>query len=169
MTNQLQARIEGYLRAIGSSPVKIKDDRARWHYEIDYPPNTPHRIHVINPVERPQAVVIASATGVSPEHLAAFDELDDDAKADFLWDLRMVLNNQFVEFSLQGAENERACPKVFEITCTRYEDGLNLDSFARSISSVYKLEIAGILCVQKHLSPKSFGGGGRFDFKRLGL
>lgn len=169
MTNQLKNKVEGYLRAIGCTPVKINDPRARWHYEIDYPPNTPHRIHVLNPVDREQAVVIASATAISPEHLAAFEELDDDAKAEFIWDLQMSLNNQFAEFSLQGAASERSCPKLFEVTCVRYEDGLNLDSFARSVSSVYKLEISGILCVQKHLGQKNFGSGGRFDFRRLGL
>lgn len=169
MTNQVMERIEGFLKAIGCTPVKIKDEQAKWHFEVDYPPGTPHRIHIVNPASRPEAVVIASLTNVSADHLAAFSELDDDAKSDFLWDLRVSLNKHFAEFGLRGAENERECPKQFEVTATRYEDGLTLDSFARSVSDVYKTEIAGIMVVQKHLGPRGFGAGGRFDFKRMGL
>ncbi|MGE0443039.1 MAG: DUF2299 family protein [Vicinamibacterales bacterium] len=169
MSNALGQRVEGWLRKVGSTPVKIHDDQAAWHFEVDYPSGTPHRVHVVGPKDRPEAVVIATMINVSPEHVKTFGELDDDDKAAFLWDLRKTLNQDFAEFTLVGYQEGLVCPAGFQITATRFEDGLSLDSFARSISSVYKTELAGIMCVQEHLGPKGYGAGGRFDFKRLGL
>ena len=169
MAQPLEERIEGWLRKLGATPVRIRDPQTSWHFEFDFPLGTPHRMHTIGPRERPEAVVILSGATVSPEHLKGFDELDDDDKAAFLWALRKTLNQDFAEFALQGPHEGLVCPASFQITATRFEDGLSLDSFARSIASVYKTELAGIMCVQEHLGPKSYGTGGRFDFKRIGL
>jgi len=169
MSNDLGQKVEGWVRKLGATPVKITDASAAWHYEFDYPHGTPHRMHVLGPKDRPESVVILSATNVSAEHVKGFGELDDDDKAAFLWAIRKTLNQDFSEFRLLVPSEGVVCPTAFHITATRYEDGLSLDSFARSVSSVYKTELAGIMCVQEHLGPKGYGSSGRFDFKRLGL
>ena len=53
------------------------------------------------------------------------------------------------------------------VQATRYDDGLSLDSFARTVSSVNKAEVAGIACVQRRLSPRTSGPGGIFDFSSM--
>jgi hypothetical protein len=47
--------------------------------------------------------------------------------------------------------------------------GLTLDSFAQALGAVFKTQLRAIWVIQQHLAPRSFGSGGRFDFKRLGL
>ncbi len=169
MSETLQANTEGWLRKLGATPVALEDATADWHFQIDYPARTPHQIHVVGPKGQEGAVVIASATAVSPEHLKAFEELDDDSKSSFLWELRSTLVAPYTEFILEGVTGELVCPTRFQITTTRWEDGLSMDSFARSVSSVYKTELAGIMVIQRHLGGRGFGSPGRFDFKRIGM
>jgi len=53
------------------------------------------------------------------------------------------------------------------VQATRYDDGPSLDSFARTVSSVNKAEVAGIALVQHGLSPRTSGPGGIFDFSSM--
>ena len=164
----LRSKVEQWVRKIGSTPVEIQDPQAEWHLQIDYPTHSAHPIHIVSPKGKADAIVIVSALGVGPEHLEVFEELDDDAKADFAWELRRTLNVIDVDFQLDGIKKEDDCPTRLQLSVTRYEDGLNLDSFARSVGAVYKTELNAVLLVQRLLGPKGLGGGGRFDFKRLG-
>ena len=112
--------------------------------------------------------MVASETVISPEHVEAFDRLDDDEKRAFSTsEMHSVLNTEFVEYALRDFPNETTCPKAFQVTATRFDDGLTSDSFSRAVSSVYKPERAGILCVQKHLKPHG-PGSSNFDFRRGG-
>jgi hypothetical protein len=110
-----------------------------------------------------------SGTEFSHEHRDAFDKLDDDGKDGFLWKFRHAINTHHADFEIEGANGILDCPTRFKISATRYEDGLTLDSFAQSLGSVLKTQLSAIWVIQEHLTPRSFGSGGRFDFKRLGL
>lgn len=165
---ELRSKVEQWLRVIGSTPVEITDPAAEWHLQADYPSHSPHITHIVSPKGVGAAIVIACGVSVSSEHREAFNELDDEAKADFAWELRRTLNVIDVDFQLDGIEKEEDCPSRFQISITRYEDGLTLDSFAWSLGAVYKTELNAILLIRRLLGPKGFGGGSRFDFKRLG-
>jgi hypothetical protein len=102
----------------------------------------------------------------SPEHLELFGTFENEDKQAFLNDLQSTLNREFVEFQFEGAGTGLSCPTAFLITAIRYDDGLSLDSLARTVSSVYKAELAGISCVQQKLGQRNFpAGGGDFPFK----
>ena len=161
--------IKGWLHDMGCSPTVIKvNPNADWEFDCVYPTNTAHHVIVVSPKDRPKAVMVATETKLSPEHVAAFGDLEDDAKADFMRDLQGALNRDYVEYGLQVGTGT-ACPSGFQVSATRYVDGLTLDSFARTVSSVYKAELQGIMCVQRHLNSGSPGGaGGHFEFKRMG-
>ena len=165
------ALVEGWLKDIGCTPTKPDPLGPEMTFQLlaDYPPGTPNRLHAFSPIGRPRALVVLSEVGLSPEHHATFGELENEDKISFLQDLQATLNREFVEYALMGVSpTTLACPTGFQVTATRFDDSLSLDSFARSLSSVYKAEIAGIACVQKHLNPNTLGGGGSFDFKRSG-
>ncbi len=163
-------RIEEWLKLIGCTPKPIQDAQAVWHLEFCYPSKTqpPHTMHVVSPAANPAAAVIASVTALAPEHLEGFSNLDDDAKSEFLWKLRHTLNRRDVDFRADGATGPLDCPKQFQISLTRYTDGLTLDSFARSLGAVYKTELGVVWLIQEHLGNSSPGPGQRFDFKKLG-
>jgi hypothetical protein len=161
---------ESWIRDIGCTPKPVSplDPAMQFHIEVDYPAGTPHRITTHSPVAKPRALVVASVVGVSPEHLARFQDLENEEKIDFLMDLQTTLNREYVEFAFPPMSGGLQCPSMFQVFAVRYDDGLSLDSFARTMSSVYKAELAGITCVQRHLSPLGPGAGGDFPFKRMG-
>ena len=59
-------------------------------------------------------LTIQASVAVSPEHQAVVQELDDESKATFLFDLRLALHNQSVGHSIEldgsGAENQPNLP-----------------------------------------------------------
>jgi hypothetical protein len=159
------ALIEGWLTDIGSHPKRVLGPNTNWQFEIDYPANTAHRLVVLNPVQFPRAVIVATKVEFSPEHLEYFGTFENEDKESFLVDLQATLNREFVEFQFEGAGTGLSCPTAFTITAVRYDDGLSLDSLARTVSSVYKAEVAGIACAQHKLGRRSFpSGGGDFPF-----
>jgi hypothetical protein len=159
---------EGWLREMGSTPKRAPQDPAlAWQFEFDHPPGSPGRLVLASPKGRPRSLLVISNIMVSPEHHAAFQDLDQDEKFAFFKELSTTLNREYVEFALLGTTGME-CPAGFQITATRYDDGLTLDSLSRTISSVYKAQLAGISCIQVHLTPKGGGTAGHFDFKRMG-
>lgn len=159
---------ERWLRDMGCTPMKgPQDPQLAWQLEFDHPPGSPGKLVLANPKARPRALIVISTIMISPEHVAAFQDLDQDEKFEFLKELGTTLNREFVEFGLMGNPGME-CPAGFQVTATRYDDGLTLDSLSRSISSVYKAQLAGISCIQLHLAPKGGGTAGSFHFKRMG-
>ena len=57
------------MREIGSHPVQAPAPYAAWQFELDYPPNTPHKIAIFNPSVQPRALVVASRIAFSQEHV----------------------------------------------------------------------------------------------------
>ncbi len=164
----LQLKAESWLHTLGCTPVPQEDPQAAWHFLVDYPVRSPHPMHVVGPKGQPNALVIASATTISREHYQTFEGLDADDKGDFLWELRRTLNHTEVDFQLEGVKNILDCPSMFQVSVTRYSDGLSMDSFARSMSMVFHTELNAMWLVQRYLQPGAGGSGGRFDFRRAG-
>jgi hypothetical protein len=160
------AQVEGWLKDMGCHPKRVSAADTNWQFEVDYPVSTPHRIAIANPIPFPRAVFIGTRVMFSPEHLEVFGTFENEDKQTFLDDLQSTLNREFVEFRFEGAGTGLSCPTAFQITAIRYDDGLSLDSLARTVSSVYKAELAGISCVQQKLGRRNLpAGGGDFPFK----
>src|ERR1700732_3217532 len=146
--------IEGWLRDMGSTPKRITGDpQMVWQFEFDFPYGGEHRLHIASQKIRPRAAIVMSQVAIGPDLHAAFGDLDQDEKEAFLKDLTRILNREYVEFALLGMVGFPTCPAAFQVTSTRFDDGLSLDSLARSASSVYKAELAGISCLGDHLKP----------------
>lgn len=158
----------GWLKDMGMDPMPAPDPNANWHYTVYVPPNQDqHSLEVIGPKNRPRAVIVGAMTTISPEHNAALLALDSGAKSQFVNALAAALSNQFVEFKI---EQDPATANVskFEVFAVRYDDGLTLDSFARTISSVFKTRIAGVQCIQQFLDSQP-PGGGELAFHKPGI
>jgi hypothetical protein len=169
MDATIRKSVEEWLRASGCTPVEQQDVATDWHVRVDYPVKSPHVIHVAAPKVTPGAVVIATAMDVGREHREAFEALDDEAKAEFLWDLRRTLNQVEVDFQLEGARGELDLPTRFQVSQVRFDDGLTRDSFMRGVGTVFKVELKAAWLFQERLGSNGHGPSGRFDFKRLGL
>ena len=158
-----------YLETLGCTPVDETDPNSHWHVRIDYPMKSPHVMHVVAPKQSAGAIVIASSMILGNDLLKAFEALDEASKEDFLYELRKALNSTEADFQMIGMEGPTGFPQSIQVSVVRYADGLTMDSFARSVGAVYKIELGAALVIQRHLGQNGFGTGGRFDFKRLGI
>ena len=169
MNTTLRTQVKGWLGRLGSTPVEIEDPQTEWHFQFDYPAKSTHTMHAAQPKDQSDMVLFVSALDVSHDHLKKFEELDEESQETFLLDLKEKLISDSHDFKFEGVENERDCPKKIIIQCTRYEDGLSLDTFARSVGAVFKGFLLAVLVLRRHLSGNGPGNGDRFDFKRLGI
>jgi hypothetical protein len=169
MSANTKALVEGWLRKMGVTPKPVADPATLWHFEFDFPVNRQHTMHAVCPVGTPDGVVIASKIDVDKVHLQTFDALDSDAKEEFLWELRKTLNTPRVDFTMEGVAGPMDCPTAIQTSAVRFFDGVTLDSFARTVSCVFKAELAAVWVINRYLAPKGYASGNRFDFKRLGM
>lgn len=157
-----------WIRAIGSTPVEVRDPDTEWHLEMDYPSRSTERVHVLQPKGRPFQLVIATGLNVSPNHVKAFDELPPDEQEEFSFGLLREITRPEVDYQLEGSQGPHECPSLIQISRSRYADGLTLDSFSESIGFVFKTKRLAVYHFQR-LNESGATGGGRFDFKRAGL
>jgi len=161
--------VEDWLRIMGCTPVVENDPQTHWHVHIDYPIKSPNMLHVVVPKENQRAVVIVSALTMNSEHATKYQGLDDEAKEEFMFDLRQMLNSVDTDFNIEGMAGPHDMPTRIQISAIRYPDGLTLDSFARSVGAVYKMQLNSIWMIQRRLGTDGMGPSTRFDFKRIGL
>lgn len=136
--------IVDWLKNMGLDPKPAPDPRGTWRYTICVPPDQQQRQLVVFAIkDLPRAVGVACATVLSPEHNAAFNALDSDAKGQFIADLQNTLTRESVEYRLER-DSASGHIKGFDVHAVRYDDGLTLDSFAGTISSVSKAQFAAV-------------------------
>jgi hypothetical protein len=164
--------IAGWLRDVGCNPQSVADPQLNWAYDVEFPPVDnvavlKVQMRIANPKVRPRMVTICARLMPAPEHVAAFDDMEVDSKREFWQDLRSMLTREFVEFLIEGTPLV-ACPTAFQLSVVRFDDGLTLDSFHRSLASVQKACTAAVSLFQERLG----GGpaaGGEFAFRKLGM
>lgn len=157
-----------WLKLIGSTPNDVNNvgEDSLWHLEFDYPVNTPQRMHVICPGNKPHQIVIANALNISSNHIQAFNEMPTNEKREFLYRLKFEISDSNFDFKLEGARDELDCPKAIQFSKTKYADGLTLDSFANGIGMVFKSKIKTIFFVNLNLQEPD-SNGNKFDFKTI--
>jgi hypothetical protein len=130
--------IEGWLRDMNLVPIRKADSVNNWNVEFTIAAGTsPLAIAVVNPRSIPRAIMFVCGLAAAPDHMNAFKNLDEDLRKDFWNQLRSTLNREFVEYQIEGTPGIE-CPKTVRVSAVRFDDGLTLDSFARTLSSVCK-------------------------------
>jgi hypothetical protein len=102
---------------------------------------------------------------VAPDQTAAYNNLEEDGRKEFWRSLRATLNREYTEFQIEGQPIVE-CPKAIRITAVRFDDGLTLDSFARTINSVCKACADAGAHFADRLGDMRPTAGGEFAFKK---
>jgi hypothetical protein len=160
------ALIEGWLRDMACVPQRVSEPTCNWAFEANFPPDGPLNVRVMNPKAIPRAVAVVARVMPSPSQAAAWPGLDEDARREFWHDLRSKLNREFTEYQIEGTMNVD-CPTAFVVQAIRWDDGLTLDSFARSLSSINKAFHDGSSVFEERLGSSTPSSGGEFAFKKL--
>jgi hypothetical protein len=159
--------IEGWLRDMALTPFRRNDGNNTWNLEFTVAGMSTLVLNAISPRSIPRAVMLVCGMTVVPAHEAAFKALDPEQRTAFWRDLRTLLSREFVEFQLEGTPvNE--CPKMLRVSVIRFDDGLTLDSFARSLASVCKACGDAISHFTERLGDPNVPAGGEFAFKKSG-
>jgi hypothetical protein len=130
--------IEGWLRDMNLAPVRKPDAVNAWNIEFTVAGGSgPLAIAIVNPRPLPRAIMFVCGLAANPEYIIAFRNLDEDLRREFWNQLRSTLNREYVEYQIEGAAIAE-CPKTVRVSAIRFDDGLTLDSFARTLASVCK-------------------------------
>ena len=158
--------IEGWLQDMALATTRRTDASSNWMLEFTVPGPNPLVVNVVNPKAVPRAVMFVCGLMPAPGHDAAFKALDEERRKQFWQQLRTTLTREFVEFQAEGVVTE--CPKSVRVTAVRFDDGLTLDSFGRTLSSVCKACSDAIAHFTEYLGDPGAPAGGEFAFKKTG-
>lgn len=158
--------IEGWLHDMALASTRRSDPSSNWMLEFTVPGPNPLVVNVVNPKAVPRAVMFVCGLAPAPGHDAAFKALDEDTRKKFWQQLRATLTREYVEFQADGVVTE--CPKSVRVTAVRFDDGLTLDSFGRTLSSVCKGCADAIAHFTEYLGDPGAPTGGEFAFKKTG-
>ena len=144
--------IVDWLKNMGLDPKPAPDQvTGAWRYSVCVPPDQEQRRMLVFAIkDLPRAVGVACGTLLTPEHTAALFALEPGAKGQFMADLQTALTRESVEYRLER-DSASGDIKGFDVHAVRYDDGLTLDSFAGTISSVSKAQFAAVRCIWQHL------------------
>jgi hypothetical protein len=157
--------IEGWLNDMALTSARKQDGANNWNLEFTVNGGTTLVINVVNPKTLPRAIMIVCGMMVVPGHQATFNTLSEAKRIEFWRDLRTLLSREFVEFQLEGMAVVEA-PKTLRVSAVRFDDGLTLDSFARSLASVCKACGDVVPYFTERLGDPTAQTGGEFAFKK---
>lgn len=157
--------IEGWLKDLGLAPIRRAEGPNNWNIEFTVTGSTTLTMAVVNPKTIPRAIMVVCGMSPVPGHVTAFLALDEAQRLAFWKDLRTMLSREFIEYQLEGTAIVE-CPRILRVTAVRFDDGLNLDSFARSVSSVCKACNDAVVHFAERLGDPNAPASGEFAFKK---
>jgi hypothetical protein len=159
--------IEGWLHDLGLAYVRRTDAASNWALEFTIAGPNPLVLSAVNPKSVPRAVMVVCGLSAAPVHVEMFKTLEESARREFWRQMRTMLTRENVEFQLEGTPIAE-CPRMLRVTCLRFDDGLTLDSFARSLSSVCKTAADAVAHYTDVLGDPNAPSSTEFAFKKVG-
>ncbi len=157
--------MEGWLRDLSLTPIPRSDGSNTWNLEFTVPGTPNFVMNLVNPKPLPRAVMLVCGMSPAAEQVAAFQRLDAAQRIAFWKQLRALLTRDSVEFHLDGVPGQEL-PKAMRVTAMRFDDGLTLDSFAHTLSSVCKACSEVVILFTEGLGVPAAPAGGEFPFKK---
>jgi hypothetical protein len=147
-----QQQIEAWLRQLGTNPSTVTSVEGNaWQLQFVFPPGSQQTLACFSP-KMPAGSTVISVNYPLGRGEAAFASLSEAQKAAFLQELRLVLARENLYHDIAPGAAPEACPRSFAVFDMRFDDGLTLDSFARSIITVSNTALTANLCCARHLT-----------------
>jgi hypothetical protein len=146
-----QQKIEAWLTKLGCKPAPVTSVEGNaWQVQFVFPPGSQQTLACFAP-KTPEGSTVISVNYPLLQGEAAFDALTEAERATFLHELRAVLSRDHLYHDVAPGQKPGGCPRSFAVFDMRFDDGLTLDSFARSIICVSNTALAANLCCARHL------------------
>jgi hypothetical protein len=151
-----QQQIEAWLRQLGSQPTPVGPVEGNaWQMQFVFPPGSQQTLACFSP-RVPEGSTVVSVNYPLGRGEAAYEMLSEAEKGVFMQELRLTLSRDHLYHDIAPAAKPGGCPRSFAVFDMRFDDGLTLDSFARSIITVSNTALAANLCCARHLTaPRS--------------
>src|SRR6266571_4756041 len=134
----LLAKINRWITREGHTVTRAQDEQARWIVEVAY---GRWRLSIVQPIERPDALLVLAAIQITDEHRARLRELGAPERLGFFneWMLQLA----FVETGFiwhPSAED----PQTLQFSHEVWVDGLTEDRLFRAMNEVVRCMIFAI-------------------------
>jgi hypothetical protein len=147
-----QQQIESWLRQLGCTPNAVKSiEGNEWQMQFVFPPGSQQNMACFSP-RTPAGSTVISVNYPLGRGEAAYDAMSDLQKGAFLQELRLVLSRDYLYHDISPGPTPTSSPRSFAVFDMRFDDGLTLDSFARSIIAVSNTALSANLCCARHLA-----------------
>lgn len=90
--------IKDWLTEEGVFRNQIADDKAHFHFQIEFPAGSGHLMGIVFPKPREDIVIIIGGTGLIKEHYDKLKLMPNKEKKDLLWNMRFDLLFKESEF-----------------------------------------------------------------------
>lgn len=128
---EVKALLQGWLVEEGFQVREVEDPRAHFNLATQHPAGI--RLHVAQPRDRKDRVMVVGKVELSPRDLSRFRSLEAKAREDFLWDLRFALITNQVQFQLLPNAHD---PTAILLTRAIWYDGLTKHQFMETLQRV---------------------------------
>jgi hypothetical protein len=128
---QAKEAIKRWLSENRHTLVEMDDDKANFHFVIDYPMGTSSRQSIIQPKMIPNLIWINKSVMIAPEHIKKLKAMEPKARSDFYSYIRRDL--LFLENHYRMSINDKGILENIQFTYELYLDGLTKTNLFRGL------------------------------------
>jgi hypothetical protein len=147
-----QQQVEAWLRQLGTQATPVGPVEGNgWQLQFVFPPGSQQTLACFAP-RTPEGATVVSVNYPLGRGETAYELLSEAQKDAFMQELRLTLSREHLYHDIAPPVKLGGCPRSFAVFDMRFDDGLTLDSFARSIITVSNTALAANLCCARHLT-----------------
>ena len=136
--DEMMRKVREWLVEEGIYKDKIVDDRATYHFVVEFPPNIGRSAEIIQPKEREDLLVIASGVGLPKEHYDALKSMQKSEREEILWDMRFQLLFRESDFKMIPSAEDL---QKIQFTRPLHFDGLTKNKLIECLREDYKCNL----------------------------
>jgi hypothetical protein len=101
MTTKWKDTVYEWLAEEGMFRKEVDDQKAAFHFGINYPVNSPYHIEIVKPRDMKDGILVVAVLRVAPSHQTALTKLAKEKHAPLIHDLRLRLLERRPGFSVK--------------------------------------------------------------------
>lgn len=133
----VKEKIKAWLEEAGIFREEIEDEKADFHYVVEFPLGSRQSCEIVNPKGK-DIVVFGSRLVLAEKHYKALHSLPKAQKFNLLWQIRFDLLFTEPEFRIIPSAEEF---KSIEFTRTLYHEEINKPAVFRAMKEIYRCKL----------------------------
>ena len=135
--NELAEKVKGWLEKEGIFKEEIDNEKAEFHFLVQFPKGSNYISEVIKPKDR-DYLIIGSSIQLAEEHYRALHSLPKAEMNALLWQWRFDLLFRDAEFRMVPSAQEL---KGMEFTRSLYEEDLSRTTLINALREIFKCKL----------------------------